>query len=1135
MNQKPTYEELEQRTKELEKMNFDRVISNSPRMISFLDSMVKAQSQFIQGRNSRQVFDGLLSAILEYTDSAYGYIGEVYYEDGGASYQLSRAISNLAWDETTGKYYDENWHGGLRFESNDTLLGMVTKTGQVVVANDVASAPRSKGEPAGHPAIHSFLGIPIFLQDRLVGSLGLANRIGGYDATLVESLRPFVSLCAVIISSLKLDIERKKLNEMLEEKEKRYRTVLETISEGIILQSASGEILTWNKGAEDIFGICANNVIGQTTARKNWPTIHEDGSKYEGEDHPSMRTLQTGEPCRNEIMGVYQPSGGLRWININTNPLFMPDSNTPYAVAISFSDITEFKRMENVLKQNEARLKMALEAANAGTWEWDLNTNKCIWSDELYRLYDLDPNITKASYESWLGSICPEDQQAVEAAVKNAGSLGKEINIEWRVNTIDESTRWLMSRGRPQLDSKGQVTKYLGIAIDITERKQAEMNLEESESCYRELFNNIKSGVAIYTVVDDGKNFIFKDFNRAGERLDGDRRDDLVGKSIFEVRPGIERFGLLDIFKRVWKTGTPESFPATVYKDDRLSKWYENFVYRLPSGKIVAVFDDVTERKQVEIKMKAQAETLHKILNSAPNILAIVNDEGRIEKINHKGVAFSGREEQQLIGLLGGEVFNCITSFNGEGCGRNPICSQCPVRTRVESTISTGTPHNDDEGQMTFFIDGTEVTLDILISTSLIEVEGTKKVLLAISDITKIKQSEKEKAALNAKLQTVQRIESIGNLAGGIAHDFNNILFPIVGMSELLLEDLPQDSPEHEKTLVIYNAGKRGSDLVKQILAFSRQSELKKIPIRIQHILKEVMKLSRSTIPVNIDITQDIQSNCSMVQADPTQVHQIAMNLITNAYHAVEPESGEIAVRLREIEIESGKQLDSDLLPGKYALLSVSDTGVGIDPAILQKIFEPYFTTKEQGKGTGLGLAVVYGIVREHQGDIKVYSELGKGSAFNVYLPIMAKAENSAHAEENTAPPVGHERILLVDDEGPIAKLEKQMLERLGYTVIMRVNSSEALEAFKAKPGSFDLVISDMTMPQMTGDQLSRELISIRGDIPIIICTGFSERLNQEKAAAIGVKGFLMKPIAKAEMAKMVRKVLDEAEGRNQQ
>jgi CheY-like chemotaxis protein len=266
-----------------------------------------------------------------------------------------------------------------------------------------------------------------------------------------------------------------------------------------------------------------------------------------------------------------------------------------------------------------------------------------------------------------------------------------------------------------------------------------------------------------------------------------------------------------------------------------------------------------------------------------------------------------------------------------------------------------------------------------------------------------------------------------------------------------------------------------------------------------------------------------------MVQADPTQIHQIAMNLITNAYHAVEPKSGEISVGLREVDIGFGQLSDRDLLPGRYALLSVSDTGTGIDPAIKGKILEPYFTTKEQGKGTGLGLAVVYGIVKEHHGDIKVYSELGKGTTFNVYLPIMAKAEKTSSVVRDEELPTGHEHILLVDDEEAIAKLERQMLERLGYKVTMRVNSLEALEAFKFNPDLFDLVISDMTMPQMTGDRFAHELIAIRPDIPIIICTGFSERLNQEKAANLGVKGILMKPIVKEEMATMVRNALDEA------
>ena len=354
-------------------------------------------------------------------------------------------------------------------------------------------------------------------------------------------------------------------------------------------------------------------------------------------------------------------------------------------------------------------------------------------------------------------------------------------------------------------------------------------------------------------------------------------------------------------------------------------------------------------------------------------------------------------------------------------------------------------------------------------------------------------------------------------------------------MSEMLLEDLPPDSLEYENAREILTAGKRGADLVKQILVLSRQSEHQMIPLRIQQILKEVLKLSRSSIPSDIEITDDIQPDCGLVEADPTQIHQVAMNLITNGYHAVEETSGEISVALRKIQIQPDGSADNSIEPGQYLVLSVSDTGCGIDPDVMDKIFEPYFTTKAQGKGTGLGLAVVYGIVKEHQGDIEVYSEVGKGTTFNVYLPVMERASETAPFEKVEISRTGDERILLVDDEVAIVRMEQQMLERLGYRVTSRLSSMDALEAFRSSSDSFDLVVTDMTMPVMTGDQLAKELISIRPDIPIIICTGFSERINKEKANAIGINGFLMKPVVKSEMAKMVRKALDEPKGSAQQ
>jgi len=400
--------------------------------------------------------------------------------------------------------------------------------------------------------------------------------------------------------------------------------------------------------------------------------------------------------------------------------------------------------------------------------------------------------------------------------------------------------------------------------------------------------------------------------------------------------------------------------------------------------------------------------------------------------------------------------------------------------------------------------------------------DGSISKLTIFHDITKIKNIE-------AQLQQAQKMESIGNLAGGIAHDFNNLLFPIIGMSEMLLEDLPSDSLEYENAQEIFNAGRRAGDLVKQILTFSRQSEHKMTATRLQNILKEVLKLSHSTLPTNIEFNENIQQNCGLVMADPTQIHQIAMNLITNSFHAIEGKNGVIDIELKEVTLEENELPDSELLSGEYVRLSVSDNGTGMTQNTINNIFEPYYTTKKKGKGTGLGLAVVYGIVKEHNGDIKVYSELGEGSTFHIYLPLMEKTSKIETADQAASIEAGTEKILLVDDEKSVAKLEGKMLSRLGYLVTEKTKSSEALNTFKMNPENFDLVITDMTMPDMTGDQLAKEILSIKPNTPIIICTGFSERINKEQAEIIGVKGFLMKPVEKSDMAKMVREVLDEA------
>ena len=393
-------------------------------------------------------------------------------------------------------------------------------------------------------------------------------------------------------------------------------------------------------------------------------------------------------------------------------------------------------------------------------------------------------------------------------------------------------------------------------------------------------------------------------------------------------------------------------------------------------------------------------------------------------------------------------------------------------------------------------------------------------------DITDRKQAEEEKQRLEDQLQQAQKMEAVGTLAGGIAHDFNNILSVIIGYTELILMNGNVDSEVKQNLKEIFNASKHARDMVKQILAFSRQSKNERKPIQARHIVKEALKMLRASLPATIKIQQKIEKNTGVIEADPTQFHQVLMNLCTNAAHAMHEKDGVLEISLSNIDWDqNAADRPPELKPGPYLKLSVSDTGDGINPEARGHIFEPYFTTKQKGEGTGLGLAVVQGIIKSHNGALTVESEVGQGSTFHVYLPIIQRDVTTD--EVVSAPlPMGQERILMVDDEQPLVEIGKQMLERLGYTVAARTSSVEALELFKAQPNRFDLVITDIVMPNMTGEKLAEELMDIRADIPVIFCTGYSEKFTRQQASDMGVRSFLMKPLLMQDLANTVRQAL---------
>ncbi len=406
---------------------------------------------------------------------------------------------------------------------------------------------------------------------------------------------------------------------------------------------------------------------------------------------------------------------------------------------------------------------------------------------------------------------------------------------------------------------------------------------------------------------------------------------------------------------------------------------------------------------------------------------------------------------------------------------------------------------------------------------------GTISKMSIFRDITDYLAAVEEKDKAQARFLQSQKMESIGILAGGIAHDFNNILSPIIGFAEMLAEDFPENSNMNEGLSEILSAAMRAKELVKQILIFSRQAEDHEVqPIQPHLIVREVGNLIKSIIPASIEIKTLIDKKTRTILADPTQIHQVAMNLVTNAYHAMQESGGVLTIRLGNIDGADIREQTSRPRAGPHVLLSVEDTGIGMDKTTLEKIFDPFFTTKPMGKGTGLGLSVAYGIVTAYGGDISVTSTPGKGSVFNVYFPAALQDMKLERPMASDLMPTGNERILLVDDEPAVLLTEKLVLEKLGYTVEPKYSGSDALNAIKAAPDFFDLVITDMSMPKMSGIQLFQKIMEIRPSLPVIICTGYSEGLSVETTAAIGIKALLMKPVISSEIAATVRKILDE-------
>lgn len=599
---------------------------------------------------------------------------------------------------------------------------------------------------------------------------------------------------------------------------------------------------------------------------------------------------------------------------------------------------------------------------------------------------------------------------------------------------------------------------------------------------------------------------IIKYMNVAGLQLLGwDSGDDYIGKKIAEIHPAWS-------FAIIENTAIPYAIRHGVWVGETTLLNKEG--KEIPTSQVImahksqdgaleylsTIIRDISDLRHTEEELKI----MEKAIAASNSAIVICDPDGILTYVNRSFLSLWGYDsEYEILGRPTMEFW------------QKPEELRQLMNELLDSNVWLG--------EMTAFRKDNTTFLAQVSAAAVKNEKGELVCLMSSSlDIT-------AKHEMETQLRQAYKMEAIGTLAGGIAHDFNNILTAIFGYAEIAQMKISGNPQAEGAIQQVLKASNRAKDLVAHILTFSRSSEMGHIPVEIGLIVKEALQLLRASIPTTIEIQSDIDSNCGAIIADPTQIHQVMMNLCTNSAHAMEDNGGVLKVSLKLVDLPNDEIVkEPNLKPGTYICLSISDTGPGIDPAIIGRIFDPYFTTKEVGKGSGMGLAVVQGIVKSHDGIINVTSELGKRTAFHVFF-ARAEKETPKEDEDQTNLATGSEHILVVDDENAIVEINRTILEGLGYKITSRTSSTEALDLFRINSDEFDLVLTDYTMPNLTGESLAKEMLKIKPGIPIILYTGYNSKIDSDKAKLTGIKAFAMKPLSPTNLSELIRNVLDES------
>ena len=999
---------------------------------------------------------------------------------------------------------------------------------------------------------------------RLEGAMKMGTAVISIATAMLLALRfprllKFPSLGNALNENRQLDQKLSAQISILEEAKGQLKrnnallvSLIDSIPDLIFYKDPDSVYLGCNKEFTLFLGHSKEEIIGRTDLE----FFPKDLAEFFREKDRQM--LSGGVPRRNEEWVEY-PDGRRVLLDTLKTPYFDPDNKLLGLIGIS-RDITEYKGADEE-RQAHLHFLESLERVDQ-TIKQATDVEQLLWNvmQTVYSIFDCD--------RGWLLYPCDPETPSFRVPVEvsrpeypGAKALNTEVPLgagqaqEMReALASDGPVTYVAGTERPV--SKGSAEQF-GVQSQIFKaiypkvgkpwafgmhqcsypriwtgeekklfneigRRIADglssvlylRELKENEARYQELFDHMGDGVAVYQGVDGGHDFVFVDMNKTGEDLLRTQREEVVGQRVTQVFPAVERIGLLDVFRRVWQTGQPEQHPLTEYADERITLWVENYVYKLPSGLLVALYSDTTEKRRAEAALAQAAREWSVAMDASDDVIYLLDLKRRIVRANKTFYLTTGTTPEFAIGRHIVEVVHP----QGEA-------TPCPVCLAQEEKrdfqVIMEADHSDNPVGRPL-----EITVKIIRDQE----ERPLSILMTLHDLSAARKEMEEKAILEGQLQQAQKMESVGRLAGGVAHDFNNMLGVILGHAEMALMRVDPAQPMHADLIEILKAGKRSADLTRQLLAFARRQTVTPEVLDLNEVGAGMLKMLQRLLGEGIQLNWQPAADLWPIRVDPSQIDQILVNLCVNARDAI--------ADVGRITIETGnRSFDEEycaghagFAPGEYVRLTVSDDSRGMDQEMLAHIFEPFFTTKGVGEGTGLGLATVYGIVRQNNGFVNVYSEPEKGTTFTIYLPRHAGQAERASMESAAEPVLrGHETILLVEDESAILEMTTMMLEMQGYTVLAANTPGEAIRLAGEHVGKIHLLITDVIMPEMNGRDLAKNLLSLYPHLKRLFMSGYTADVIARHGVLDEGVAFIQKPFSRQDLAVKVRKVLESA------